>query len=150
MAGRLGNELRDLAVTVRDLPTVAVSPDPFDTYLLAMAAAGAADILVTSDNRGLLALKIYRGTRIVTVRDCLALCRWRPRSPCDDVVGSVALDSAVPGSHSPDTSRSSDGPRRTTRTSREAAWTDPLPPIAMLVYIQRTAFNAGTGGNHGR
>jgi putative PIN family toxin of toxin-antitoxin system len=77
LAGRLVNELRDLAVTVRDLPAVSVSRDPFDNYLLAMAAAGAADFLVTGDKRDLLVLGVYRGTRIVTVRDFLALGGWR-------------------------------------------------------------------------
>jgi uncharacterized protein len=48
LAGRLTNELRDIAVVVKNLPVVTVSPDPHDNYLLATAAAGSADFLVTA------------------------------------------------------------------------------------------------------
>ena len=78
LAGRLINELRDLAVVVQNLPVVTVSPDPYDNYLLAMAAAGAADFLVTGDKRDLLALKLHEGTKIITVRDFLVLHRRLP------------------------------------------------------------------------
>lgn len=56
-----------------DLPVVTASPDPYDNYLLAMAAVGAADFLVTGDKRDLLVLKAFQGTRIVTMRDFLVL-----------------------------------------------------------------------------
>src|SRR5271167_4439463 len=49
LAGRLINELRDVAVVLENLPAVTVSADPYDNYLLAMTAAGAADFLVTGD-----------------------------------------------------------------------------------------------------
>jgi putative PIN family toxin of toxin-antitoxin system len=78
LAGRLINELRDIAIVVKDLPAVAVSPDPYDNYLLATAAAGAADFLVTGDKRDLLSLKLYQRTKIVTVRDFLTLHRRLP------------------------------------------------------------------------
>ena len=78
LAGRLINELRDIAIVVKDLPVVTVSPDPYDNYLLATAAAGAADFLVTGDKRDLLSLKLYQGTKIVTVRDFLTLHRRLP------------------------------------------------------------------------
>ena len=78
LAGRLINELRDIAVVVKNLPVVTVSPDPFDNYLLATAAAGSADFLVTGDKRDLLALKLYEGTKISTVRDFLVLHRRLP------------------------------------------------------------------------
>ena len=78
LAGRLINELRDIAVVTKNLPVVTVSPDPFDNYLLATAAAGSADFLVTGDKRDLLALKLYKGTKIITVRDFLALHRRLP------------------------------------------------------------------------
>ena len=73
LAGRLINELRDLAIVLKDLPEVTVSPDPWDNYLLATAAAGGADFLVTGDKRDLLPLGRYEGAKIVTVRDFLVL-----------------------------------------------------------------------------
>jgi putative PIN family toxin of toxin-antitoxin system len=72
LAGRLINELRELAVLVRDLPVVTVCADPYDNYLLGMAQAGVADLLVTGDKRDLLVLQHYKGTRIVTVREFLS------------------------------------------------------------------------------
>jgi putative PIN family toxin of toxin-antitoxin system len=78
LAGRLINEIRDLAVLLTELPVVTTSPDPNDNYLLAMAASGSADFLVTGDKRDLLALKLYEGTKIITVRDFLVLHRRMP------------------------------------------------------------------------
>ena len=78
LAGRLINELRDLAIVLKDLPVVTVSPDPWDNYLLATAAAGGADFLVTGDKRDLLPLGRYGGAKIVTVRDFLVLNRRLP------------------------------------------------------------------------
>lgn len=73
VAGRLVNDLRALAVTVDKLPVVEISTDPDDNYLLALAAAGAADFLVTGDKQDLLGIAIYEGTKIITVRDFLGL-----------------------------------------------------------------------------
>ncbi len=78
LAGRLINELRQLAIMVQGLPDVAVCADPFDNDLLAMAAAGRADFLITGDKRDLLGLAVHEGTRIMTVRDFLALSRRLP------------------------------------------------------------------------
>jgi hypothetical protein len=78
LAGRLINDVRDLAVMVRSLPAVTVSRDPHDNYLLAIASAGAADFLLTGDKRDLLSLKSYEGTKIVTVREFLT---WTRRLP---------------------------------------------------------------------
>jgi predicted nucleic acid-binding protein len=77
-AGRLVNDLRALGVTLDKLPTVEVSPDSDDNYLLAFAAAGAADFLVTGHKRHLVGIAVYQGTKIVTVRDFLALHGRRP------------------------------------------------------------------------
>lgn len=71
IAGRLVNDLRALAITLDKLPVVEVSADPDDNYLLALAAAGAADFLVTGNKRDLLGLAVYEGTKITTVRDFL-------------------------------------------------------------------------------
>jgi putative PIN family toxin of toxin-antitoxin system len=78
LAGRLINEIRDLAVIVKDLPVVTASPDPNDNYLLGIALAGAADFLLTGDKRDLLGLKLYEGTKIITVREFLALQKRLP------------------------------------------------------------------------
>ena len=78
LAGRLINDLRGLAVMVETLPKVDVSPDSDDNYLLALAAAGSADFLVTGDKRDLLGLGTYQSARIVTVRDFLAMHGQRP------------------------------------------------------------------------
>ena len=63
LAGRLINELRDIAIVVKDLPTVTLCADPEDNYLLATAAAGAADFLVTGDKQDLLGLRLYEGAQ---------------------------------------------------------------------------------------
>jgi hypothetical protein len=68
-AGRLVNELKEHAESIRPLPRVERSPDPTDDYLLAVSEAGKADYLVTGDKSGLLALSFYGNTRIVSVRD---------------------------------------------------------------------------------
>jgi putative PIN family toxin of toxin-antitoxin system len=78
LAGRLINDIRDLAVLLTALPVVTASPDPHDNYLLAMAAAGSADFLVTGDKRDLLALRLFEGTKILTVREFLILQRRMP------------------------------------------------------------------------
>ena len=78
LAGRLINELRDIALALKKLPTVTACQDPYDNYLLAMAVAGSAHFLVTGDKRDLLGLKLHEGTKIVTVRDFLTLHRRLP------------------------------------------------------------------------
>jgi len=65
LAGRLVNQLRDLAIVIEKLAKVEISPDPDDNYLLALADAGHAQFLVTGD-KPLLALKRHRSTHIVT------------------------------------------------------------------------------------
>ena len=78
IAGRLINEIRDLAVMLHDLPDVTASPDPYDNYLLAMAAAGTADFVVTGDKRDVLALRVFAGARILSVREFLQMHRRVP------------------------------------------------------------------------
>lgn len=50
------------------LPNVLRSPDPNDDWLLALAEAASADILVTGDKADLLALGKHGATRIITAR----------------------------------------------------------------------------------
>jgi|SRR5271165_7382146 len=65
LAGRLVNRLRDVAIVVENLPTLDLSPDPDDNYLLALAEVGQAQLLVTGD-KPLLRLKRHKSTLIVT------------------------------------------------------------------------------------
>jgi putative PIN family toxin of toxin-antitoxin system len=78
LAGRLVNDLRELAEMVETLPPVEASPDPYDNYLLSIACGGEADYLVTGDKAGLLALGSHAGTKIVSVRDFMTLARLLP------------------------------------------------------------------------
>jgi len=77
-AGRLVNDLRELAAVVDSLPPVSVSPDPYDNYLLSIASGGTADYLVTGDKPHLLSLGRHAGTKIVSVRDFIALAMIIP------------------------------------------------------------------------
>lgn len=74
LAGRLVNQLRDLAIVVEKLPKVDLSPDPDDNYLLALAEAGQAQLLVTGDKR-LLSLKRHKSTRIITPAELVELLK---------------------------------------------------------------------------
>lgn len=81
-AGAMHNELRRLAVLVVKLPVVDASQDPGDNFLLAMAQAGEADVLVTGDKHDLLILGSFQRTRIITARQFLGqLGRKTKRSP---------------------------------------------------------------------
>lgn len=71
MAGEMVNQLRSMAQMVDKLPAVDVSPDPFDNFLLSLAQAGQADVLVSGDKRGILDVGSYGTCRIVTVRQFL-------------------------------------------------------------------------------
>lgn len=64
--GRMMNHLRQ-AMLVVPAPIGEEIDDPLDIFLLGMAKTGGADYLVTGDKRaGLLALKTYGRTQIVT------------------------------------------------------------------------------------
>ena len=71
-AGRLVNEIKELAEDVGALPHVQRSSDPTDDYLLALSEAGKADYLVTGDKGGLLALARHKTTRILSAREFAA------------------------------------------------------------------------------
>ena len=68
-AGRLINQLQALALVAPEpLPTVDVSVDPFDNFLLGCAEATGAHYLVSGDKTDVLSLKRHGSTRIVTLR----------------------------------------------------------------------------------
>jgi uncharacterized protein len=72
-AGRLVNQLKDLAEIVGPLPLVERSPDPTDDFLLSLSEAGQADYLVTGDKNGLLLLVRHKTTRILSASEFAAL-----------------------------------------------------------------------------
>jgi uncharacterized protein len=74
LAGRLVNQLRDLAIVVAKLPKIDRSPDPDDNHLLALAEAGDAQFLVTGDKQ-LLSLKRHKFTCIITPATLVELLR---------------------------------------------------------------------------
>ena len=79
LAGRLINEIRDVAAVIRNLPAVDASPDPYDNYLLSIAAGGDADYLITGDKDDLLALTRHNRTSIIGITDFLRIVdRYRP------------------------------------------------------------------------
>lgn len=63
--GALINRLHG-ALVLDKLPRIVLSRDADDNYLLAMAAAAEADFLVTGDAKGLLRLKRFSRTRVLT------------------------------------------------------------------------------------
>ena len=66
VAGRLVNDVSELAEMPAKLPAVQRSPDPRDDFLLALCEAGRADWLVTGDKADLLSLGNHGNTRVVT------------------------------------------------------------------------------------
>jgi len=72
LAGELINQLRGMAIAVDALPPVDRSADPFDNFLLSMAQGGRADVLVSGDKRGVLALHTHGSCQILTVRQFVA------------------------------------------------------------------------------
>lgn len=72
-AGRLVNQVRQLAEDIDPLPRVERSADPTDDFLLALSEGGNADYLVMGDKSGLLALDRHQATRIVSARAFAAL-----------------------------------------------------------------------------
>jgi len=68
LAGELVNQLRSMSLWLEDLPRVERLADPFDNFLLAMAQRGQAQVLVSGDKSGVLALQTHGSCRIRTVR----------------------------------------------------------------------------------
>jgi putative PIN family toxin of toxin-antitoxin system len=67
----LVENLEQEAICARDLPVVDVSPDPDDNFILATAIAGAAELIVSGDQAGMLDLQEVSGIAIVTAREAL-------------------------------------------------------------------------------
>jgi uncharacterized protein len=65
VAGALLNRVRDRAIVLENLPRLDIAPDPDDNYLLALAQAAEAQVLVTGD-KPLLGLQRHQSTLIVT------------------------------------------------------------------------------------
>jgi putative PIN family toxin of toxin-antitoxin system len=74
-AGRMLNAVRSLSVVLENLPVVAVSRDPHDDYLFALAQASEADYVVTGDKAGVLAVRKHGKTQIVTARKLMEILK---------------------------------------------------------------------------
>lgn len=72
-AGSLLNQIRSLATVLERLPRVRISADPDDNFLFAMAKESHADYLVTGDKSGVLLVKLYESTKIVTARQMVTI-----------------------------------------------------------------------------
>ena len=71
--GTFVNALRDNALVITELPSVDLSPDPDDNFILATAFAGAAQYLVSGDKNHLQSLGRVQSISVLTVRDFLNL-----------------------------------------------------------------------------
>ncbi len=79
--GRMVNAIRRIALMYEPASAAAISLDPDDDYLLAVANAADADFLVTGDKSGLLMLKRHGRTRIVTARTLADMIGGRRAQP---------------------------------------------------------------------
>lgn len=69
--------LEAVGVVMRELPDVNLSPDPKDNPILASALAGEADLIVSGDKSGMLALGAVEGIPIVNAREAAGRLRKR-------------------------------------------------------------------------
>ena len=79
-AGRMLNAIRSLALVIESPPIPAVSRDPHDDYLFAMAQASDADYLVTGDKADVLTHKKHGKTRIVAARRMAGILKLRQQN----------------------------------------------------------------------
>lgn len=69
--------LEAVGLVTADLPEVKLSPAPKDNPILATALAGNADLIVSGDKSGMLALGRVEGIPIVNARDAAGRLRAR-------------------------------------------------------------------------
>jgi putative PIN family toxin of toxin-antitoxin system len=74
-AGRMINQIRALATVVTPGRRRAVSADPADDFLFAIAASADADYIVTGDKSGVLEVGEHGRARTLTVRQFVAFLR---------------------------------------------------------------------------
>ena len=72
-AAQLVADIRLRAIVVRDMPIPRRSPDPKDDAILAAAVAGEAELVVSGDKPGILALREVEGIPIRTPREALQI-----------------------------------------------------------------------------
>ncbi len=72
-AAGLVSDIRLRAIVIRDMPIPKRSPDPKDDAILAAAVAGQAELVVSGDKPGLLALRQVEGIPIRTPREALQI-----------------------------------------------------------------------------
>jgi len=72
-ATELVSDIRLRAIVIRDMPVQRRSPDPKDDAILAAAIAGEAELEVSGDKPGILALREVQGIPIRTPRDALQI-----------------------------------------------------------------------------
>ena len=70
--------LEAVGMMVADLPDVNLSPDPKDNPILATAVVGRAELIVSGDKGGMLALGYVEGIPVVTARDAIRRLQGRP------------------------------------------------------------------------
>lgn len=63
--------LETLAIRVDNLPYITLSSDPDDNAILGIAVAGKADLVVSGDKPGMLALRQVQNIPIVSAREAL-------------------------------------------------------------------------------
>ena len=73
--GWLINRLRDRALVIKRSPKVAVSSDPADNFLFALAQAGDAAYLVSGDKSGVLATARHGACQALTARQFAAFLK---------------------------------------------------------------------------
>ena len=72
-AAKLVADIRLRAIVIRDMPVPSRSPDPKDDAILSAAVAGEAELVISGDKPGFLALREVEGIPIRTPREALQI-----------------------------------------------------------------------------